>query len=311
MEIDLVYLWVDGNDPAWLAKKRAFTGEFREGGETDSSARYTDNSELKYSLRSAEKYAPWIRRIFIVTDGQTPEWLDTSNPRISVVDHKQILPPEALPSFNSALIELFLYKIPGLAERFLYANDDMFFAAPVAPAFFFDPADGYPIVRQWRKSFGRLRWRVKLLLRSGVGHYRRKIVRSAGLVESVTGKRYWGVPHHNIDSYLKSDFRRAVEEIFPDSIAAMLPHRVRTDGDIQRVAVLFWALATGRAHLKYVDNRTSLRIKMHKPDFAGKISGASPEMFCLNDSQRTRPEDRLRVKPFLESLFPERSAFEL
>ncbi len=84
-------MWVDGGDPAWQAKKRAVTGEMAEGSETDGKARYVDNDELRYSLRSVEKYAPWIRRIFIVTDGQTPAWLDTSNPRVCVVDHREIL----------------------------------------------------------------------------------------------------------------------------------------------------------------------------------------------------------------------------
>ncbi len=116
MEIDLVYMWVDGNDPAWLAKKRAFTGESGAEAEATGKARYVDNDELRYSLRSAEQFAPWIRRIFIVTDGQTPEWLDVSNPRVQIVDHSDILPPEALPCYNSAVIEYFLYRIPGLAE---------------------------------------------------------------------------------------------------------------------------------------------------------------------------------------------------
>ena len=94
-------------------------------------------TSFKYSLRSVEMYAPWIRKIFIVTDNQVPKWLDTSNPKIRIVDHKEILPEVSLPCFNSRLIEHFLYKIPGLSEHFLYANDDMFINRPVTPATFF------------------------------------------------------------------------------------------------------------------------------------------------------------------------------
>ena len=126
-EIDLVYLWVDGSDPAWLTKKQQVTGIVSDQSETNNKGRYINNDELRYSLRSVERYVPWIRKIFIVTDNQFPEWLNKDHPKIRVVDHREIMPEEALPCFNSSVIEYFLYRIPGLADRFLFANDDMFF----------------------------------------------------------------------------------------------------------------------------------------------------------------------------------------
>ena len=114
MEIDLVYLWVDGNDPAWLAKKNAYLpADKRVDPEAAGECRFVENDELRYSLRSAERYAPWIRRVYILTDDQTPAWLDTSNPRVRVVSHREIMPAEILPVFNSCAIELFLPRIPG------------------------------------------------------------------------------------------------------------------------------------------------------------------------------------------------------
>ncbi len=104
MDIDLVYLWVNGNDPVWKAKHDAFTGTKPHNEAVDGKGRYVSHDELKYSLRSAEMYAPWIRRIFIVTDNQVPEWLNTANPKVQIVDHTEILPPEALPCFNSVVI---------------------------------------------------------------------------------------------------------------------------------------------------------------------------------------------------------------
>src|SRR5690606_17115921 len=158
-DIDLVYLWVDGSDPKWQAKKRAVTGVLSDHSETNNKGRYVSNDELRYALRSAEKHTPWIRRIFIVTDDQRPAWLNTDHPRIQVIDHKEIMPGEALPCFNSEVIEYFLYRIPGLSEHFLFANDDMFFNADLQPDFFFEK-DGYPIFRLKRKFFGR--WHPRL-----------------------------------------------------------------------------------------------------------------------------------------------------
>ena len=136
VDIDFVYLWVDGNDPKWIAKRNACIGEPSKD-EKNCKGRYESNDELKYSLRSLEKYAPWIRKIFIVTDNQVPEWLDTTHPKIQIVDHTEILPAECLPCFNSVIIEHHLHKIPGLSEHFLYGNDDMYFNKPVTPDTFF------------------------------------------------------------------------------------------------------------------------------------------------------------------------------
>ena len=116
--IDLVYLWVDGNDPKWLKKRSLLFKEIGRNISTNFNGRYANNDELKFSLRSVERYAPWIRKIFIVTDDQTPEWLDIKNPKIKIIDHKEILPDESLPCFNASVIEHFLHKIPNLSEYF-------------------------------------------------------------------------------------------------------------------------------------------------------------------------------------------------
>ena len=130
--IDLVYMWVDGNDPKWLEKKQRFMKKA-----VNTVGRYVDNQELKYSLRSVEKHLPWIRKIFILTDDQTPAFLDTSHPKIEIVHHTDVIPHEILPLFNSSLIEYFICKIPDLSEHFLFANDDMFVNADLPPSFFF------------------------------------------------------------------------------------------------------------------------------------------------------------------------------
>lgn len=308
-EIDLVYLWVDGDDPKWLAKKERFTGRMSDYSEENNKGRYVNNDELKYSLRSAEKYVPWVRRIYIVTDDQYPEWLQKDHPRIHIVDHKEILPEEALPCFNSSVIEYFLYKIPGLAEHFLFANDDMFFNKALTPDFFFDK-EGIPIVRLKKKFFGRWHYRLKQLYRKKLGQYTTMVVQSASLVEKKFGKYYAGIPHHNVDAYVKSDYRDAVEHIFDVQVKRSLSSHTRMYGDMHRSAFLYYALAVGKGHIKYVGRKESNRILVHKHDYADRLNKYQPDLFCLNDGQRTKDEDRERIKPFLEELFPEKSSFE-
>jgi hypothetical protein len=308
LEIDLVYLWVDGNDPHWQKKKQLFTSTLNDNSEMNTVGRYASNDELKYSLRSAEKHAPWIRNIYIVTDGQKPDWLNTEHPQIKIVDHQEIIPTEALPTFNSSVIEYFLYKIPGLSEHFLLANDDLFFNANLSPDYFF-AKDGYPIVRLKRKFFGKWHHALKAKFQT-LGHYREMVIDSMNLVEQKFGKIYSGLPHHNIDSFRKSDYRKAVEEVFNEQVEKSKRNRTRTIGDLHRSAFSYYALAIRHGHLKYVDKKESGRILIYKLNFIEYINRYHPLLFCLNDDQNVTNEHRKQVEPFLASLFPTKSAFE-
>lgn len=310
-DIDLVYLWVDGSDPEWIARKNRFLGvEVASNGEATSKGRFTDNGELKYSLRSVEKNVPWIRRIFIVTDGQTPIWLDLQNEKVEIIDVRQILPPEALPCYNSVIVEHFIWKVPGLAEHFLYANDDMFFNRPLSPDFFFT-SEGFPVVRLQRYFFGKWINSLKKTFSIHTNIYRKTIHHSTLLIEKKFGKYLSGIPHHNVDSYLKSDYRNAAEIDFKEEISNTLTNHVRNENDIQRIIYLYYALAVKRGKLRYVGRGESCRIRLHKPDYMYFIKRYGPSLFCLNDSHRATDEDRTRVEPFLKILFPEKSSFEI
>lgn len=306
--IDLVYLWVDGNDPEWLEKKHLFTSIPSKSIEADAAGRYANNDELKYSLRSVEKHAPWIRNIYIVTDNQKPEWLNTDHPKIKVIDHKDILPTEVLPTFNSCVIEYFLYKIPNLSEYFLYANDDCFFNADLSPDYFFEK-DGYPIVCLKRKLLGKWHYKLKGLI-FNLGQYQAMVTDTMNLIEQKFGKSYAGIPHHNIDSFRKSDYRKAVEEVFTTEIKNTQHHRTRNLVNLQRSVFSYYPLAIGHAHVKYVGRKESSRILIYKHNFTEYIKRYHPLLFCLNDDQYVTNEQRHQVKPFLETLFPVKSVFE-
>lgn len=309
MEIDLVYLWVNGNDPKWLAKHNACIGKTEEKSAVNCDGRYADNDELKYSLRSIEKYAPWIHRIFIVTDEQTPIWLDTSNPKVRIVDHKEIMPAICLPCFNATVIEHFLWKIPGLSEHFLFANDDMFINKPVSPNTFF-AEDGLPIIRFNRRPFRKLTlWFKEKVLGKPLNNYLQIIRNAAELVEKKYGTYYGGKTHHNIDAYLKSDCEH-VEQVFKAEIEATLANHVRSANDIQRNIYAYVALAEKRAHLHYVTRKTSFRLHIQNESHYAKLERYNPLLFCMNDSQYAKDSDRKRVTAFLNRRFPEKSQFE-
>ena len=144
--IDIVYLWVDGADPAWRARRRAALNQRPADLALygDVAGRYRDNGELRFNLRALQRFYPGHGHVYLVTDGQVPAWL-APQAGLTVIDHRTLLPAGALPVFDSGHIESYLHHIPGLSECYFYLNDDIFFGAPVDPlAWFGDVAGGAP-----------------------------------------------------------------------------------------------------------------------------------------------------------------------
>ncbi|MDH8701018.1 hypothetical protein M2138_000356 [Dysgonomonadaceae bacterium PH5-43] len=311
MDIDLVYLWVNGDDPKWIKKRNKYiNGKNEENSDTTGKGRYTNNDELKYSLRSIEKYAPWIRNIFIVTDDQIPEWLDTTNSKVKIIDHKDIMPTESLPCFNSSVIEYFIYRIPNLSEHFIYANDDMLLYSPMCQEDFFTK-EGFPIVRLKRTPFIKLRYKFKRLLTGGLRYYKSLIVNSVSLVEKRYGKVFSGIPHHGIDSFVKSDYKEAIENIFKTEVEKSYQNKVRTIGDFHRSAISYYVLAIQHGELKYVGRNESMRISLHRHKaIIPRLRRYKPKFICVNDSQRVKDSDREQIRPILEYIYPEKIKFE-
>ena len=219
------------------------------------------------------------------------------------------MPPECLPCFNSALIEHFLYKIPGLSEHFLYANDDMFINKPVNPSIFFDK-EGLPIIRlihsRLRDFF--LNFKEKFL-KIPLKYYVKTIQNSAKLVEREFGVYYVGKPHHNIDAYLKSNYEH-VAKMFEKEISETLNNHIRCPNDIQRILYTYAALAEKQGHEVYVSQKTSFRFHIQNRKHYAKLKKYNPILFCMNDSEYANDSDRKRVTEFLNERFPNKSQFE-
>lgn len=137
-KIDIVIPWVNGEDPRWLKKKNSYlhnVGEKPKNPEKDN--RFRDYGTLKYVFRSIAKYAPWVNHIYLVTDDQVPDWLDFKNKKISLIDHRDIIPDKYLPVFNSDVIDFAIPNIKGLSEHYVLFNDDTMLNKSVKPEDFF------------------------------------------------------------------------------------------------------------------------------------------------------------------------------
>ena len=145
--------------------------------------------------------------------------------------------------------------------------------------------------------------------RKKISAYNKAIQRAAGLVEEKYGIYFGSKTHHNIDAYLKSDYRH-VCEVFKTEIEASQTNHVRSSNDVQRNIFTYVPLAEKRAHLQYVTRRTSFRLHIEKAYLYDKLDRYNPLLFCLNDSEYAQDSDRMRAKAYLDKRFPEKSRFE-
>ncbi len=282
--IDVVYTWVDGGDPAWRERKAA---ALRENGwvsdaneQTANDSRYVSRDELRYSLRSLHAFAPWVRHVFLVTDDQVPAWLDTTRPDVTVVGHREIFGDTGrLPTFNSQAIESRLHRIPGLAEHFLYLNDDVFLGRPVPPEMFFTPGGLTRFFPSTALVDSTPRQATDPPASSAGKNNRRLIQEAFGRVLTRKMKH---TPHPSRRSVLAE-----IELRFAEHVEATAGHQFRHPDDIALLSSLqqYYAYLTGRAapgsinylYTDVADPRTPFRL-------ARLLHCRNLDAFCLNDT---------------------------
>ena len=323
MPIDLVYLWCDGADTNFSIEKRARMLEVcpSTNEENTGDSRYIQHDELRYSLRSVCRNIPWVRHIFIVTNKQRPSWLKM-HPKISIIDHSEIIPRELLPTFSSPCIELFLNRIPGLSEHFLYTNDDVFFFSPLHPSDFFD-SEGKPIVWLSRTDVHKMTESIALdILSDDSRHDWKKTLVRAWMCYQNSHKRKipFYTPAHSVDAYTKTLFQK-IMDTYPE-LQESNTNPFRTGDEISRLLFSFeligsfscktsfnkkpnfWARLCNSVHPSEMISIVRPSIKKMERDL--KIF--TPKTFCLNNLSN---ESELDIHTFLEKLFPSVAPWEI
>lgn len=308
-DIDLVFSWVDGSDPEFRARRAGLLAQVVVGEGDDAEARIRQIDELRYALRAVAKNAPWIRRIFLCTDSTPPAWL-AEHPKVTVVPAlAHFADTSALPTFNSHAVESQLQHIDGLAEHFLYSNDDMFFARPVRPSMFFTPAG----VSRFIEADTRIGPGRNTERRSGFEN-------AARVNRALLAERFGTVITRHLE-HTPVPLRRSVlhelEREFAADFARTAASRFRAATDISVTNSLYhyYALLTGRAvpqeaaRVRYVDTTAEPGLAL-----LDELSATRDvDFFCLNDGsfpEVGEAERVRRVSAFLENWFPEPAPWE-
>lgn len=329
-DIDLVLPWVNGSDPEWRALRAQYESQYFSGRE---DFRFRDWSMLKYVFRSIDTNLPWIRKVHFITCGMLPEWLNTECPRLNIVKHDSYIPAQWLPTFSSHTIELNLHRIPGLSEKFVYTNDDIFFLKPMDRTDFFVgdlPASqaGLDIIRDKdltfigilnadlnvinrhfpsRKAFGKQFFKF-IHTRYRTGDNLRTLILSPWCLYYFPGLHYF----HGPNAYLKSTLEDAWA-CAGDDLERTCSHRFRTHEDVNQYLFLWWQWCKGNFVPADMNRKLTLtRLNKEIEVLTDAIENPQTPILCLNDAASADFQSRKELlNRSLQKVLGKKSSFEL
>lgn len=329
-KIDFVVLWVDGLDAKWQREKKQYKPEYQSNGNSEN--RYRDWGLMKYWFRGIEKYASWVNKIFFVTNGQIPSWLNTKHPKLRLVEHKDYIPEKYLPTFNSNVIELWLHRIPDLSEHFVLFNDDMFLINKVTPREFFkngypcdaalmdiatapNPEDCLPHILVNNFSIINKHFSKKQVLKENrnkffTSKYGKDILRNILLFPFRDFSCFRDL--HLASSHLKSTFVHIWEEE-GELLEQCANQRFRSKSDFSHWLMKCWHICEGRFEVRSTKWGHHFELWEDEiEEICRCIEQHKYQMICLNDSKADiafeKTKERL-IKSF-ETIFSEKSEYE-
>lgn len=327
-KVDIVVLWVDGNDPVWQAEKDKYSETKKDNSNVKN--RFRDWGLMKYWFRGVEKYAPWINHIYFVTCGHYPEWLNLDNPKISLVKHSDYIPNELLPTFNSNTIEMYMHKIPGLSESFINFNDDMFLIAPTNESDFFkdgkpcesallgvissqDTKDVFPHIVLNNCSIINKHFNKSEVLKNNRSKffslkYGKDIIRNIALLPFVYFSDFRD--SHLPTSYNKSQFEK-VWKLEHEKLYNGSKSRFRSVNDVNHWLIKNWYMCEGDFEPRSLNFGKRFELGTDETVF-DYIINQRGKVVCLNDSNPNIDFENIQKKLIecFESILPEKSSFE-
>lgn len=340
-KIDFVLCWVDSNDPEWNKRRNLAQKHFSSQDSTDDAAddngehRYREMGLLKYWFRSVERFAPWVNKIYFVTCGQKPNWLNENHPKLVLVNHEDYIPTHYLPTFNSNPIELNLHRLPELSEHFVLFNDDMFLLKPVSPDFYF--IKGQPVLScnlSICDYFGYNNWSFTCFndycvindhfnVCESIRKNRNKwfSIKYLGLKNALKNQLCFKLNHTiSINGYehiplphLKSSFQ-AVWDACPGIMEETSIQPFRSRSQINHWLICAWNQMNGSFHPgKPYSHGSHINISsQYIGEVCSIIKNQSQSQICLNDSEHNdNPELCFsEIQKAFDSILPEKSGFE-
>ena len=333
--IDFVVTWLDSNDPKW----KEDYAKYKKVIIKEDKARFRNWDLFKYWFRSVEKYASWVNKIYLVTNGKNPDWINPNHPKLVLIKHDDYIPKEYLPTFNSHTIELNLNKIPGLSEHFVYFNDDVYLNAPITPSYYFKkglPCDNNEELLSNRPQYNPLNpFNIRIIEYCNVAlinyHFNRKdVVKQSpkrwfgphlgikGSIKSLflykQGAFEYFIRRHNEQPFLKSTFDEAWAK--EETMLRQSCTRFREHTNLSPYFIRYWQFATNKFYpVKYDSGKFYVIVGYAKNSIKETMHNEKIKSLCLNDSPVMPDEEYQEMFEFVNNLFlekfPDKSSFEI
>ncbi len=332
MKIDFVVAWVDGNDEQWQKKKEQYVDVKQSSKSSSGASRYRDWEIFKYWFRAVEKYAPWVNKVFLVTDRQVPDFLDLDCEKLQVVYHDEYIPAQYLPTFNANPIEINFHRIDGLSEYFVYFNDDMFLNKPVTPSdFFVDGKPCYELVERPVVPQAPVNMMMRICINDmGVinNHFSRKNILKhfSKFINFKYGKAAfknlfmlpWNNFQHFQDNHMPCPFLKStLAEVWEKEYAvcdSTSSHKFRSHEDINQYVFKYWDLARGNFEPYHFVGGYYCIDESNINELIYDIENGNHMMLCINDSEYLEEskffEFRKKLIMSFDKIYPQKSKYE-
>lgn len=325
-QIDFVIPWVDGGDPEWRKVKNQYNPNLSEDAR---DIRFRDWDLLRYWFRGVEQYAPWVHKIHFITWGHLPSWLDVNHPKLNIVNHKDYIPEQYLPTFSSHVIELNMHRIKGLSENFVYFNDDMFILKNIEEKDFF--VDDLPCDCLVESAITPRIGEFSSILCENVGvinkHFEKKDLRNQGIQKFFNPKykellirTISTMPYHHImgfyNPHICQSFRKdTFDEVWNEEYTILdetCKHKFRGQNDVSQYLFRYWNLAKGEFVPKYPIGKL-YNVREHTEQICNAIENHSFKILTINDADCVDniEEKQGMIHKAFEKAFPVASSFEL
>lgn len=337
MDIDVVIPWVDPTDKEWQASKNKFLKDLNNDKVDNSENRFRDWDNFRYVFRGIDKFMPWVHKIYLITCGQVPDWMNKeADDRLVIVNHSDYIPKEYLPTFSSHPIELNLHRIKELSEHFIYLNDDYFVINETSPEDFFvdglpcDYALEDPITPDHKDIFNNILINNMVLLNS---HYDRRTVlkeqkkkfysmcdKKAFVTNMcfrpLKRNRFFGLHYSHLASNI---LKSTIEKVWTENreiLEATSSHKFRNADDVNQFIFKNEQYVTGKFH-PYNINRFGRAIQLDDTiegaveDVCRTITDSDYKMICINDCNiEDFDNTRTKINAALEKILPNPSVWE-
>ncbi len=333
-EIDVVIPWVDGTDSKWIAKKAKYREEALKA--DDRVTRYRDWNELVYIFRGIGKNMPWVRKVFLITEGHVPSWLNKECEKLVHVKHGDYMPKKYLPIFSSHPIELNLHRIQDLSEQFIYFNDDMFVLKPLKEEMFFKQGRPvYPAILHAPTSDDKSGVMPYVYLNNNLvinRHFDKNEMLQhkekwfsftngfRSVIENLFNSRYpqiIGFYNSHLPTPMLKSTLQEVWDHESDLMDQVSRHRFRSKEDVSQYLFRYWDLA--KNNFDPIDPRKLGKeidiTDEHIEEICAVIEEKRYPMICLNDTVEDFSDEQFRVirdriNESFENVYPKKSEFE-